>query len=70
MAGSSVVNHGLINSDITRIDAPPLLSVETAELKKQGLNFRLSLQLKSESKPQPASEIGRNRLLMGNLEKS
>lgn len=36
MAGSSVVDHGLINSDITRIDAPPLLSVETASLKTKG----------------------------------
>jgi hypothetical protein len=33
MAGSSLVNHGRITSDINRIDAPPLLFVETASSK-------------------------------------
>ncbi len=36
MAESSVVNHGLINSGITRTDAPPLLAVETASSETKG----------------------------------
>ncbi len=36
MAESSVVNHGLINIGITRTDAPPLLSVETAGSETKG----------------------------------
>ena len=40
MAESSVVNHGLINSGITRTDAPPLLWVETASSETRGGNKR------------------------------